>query len=316
MFRVRVRAPGGDEGIFHVQPSARVRDLVHPVARWLRKCDGSVRLLYNLTRFNYDDTFEGVDFQDGDEIDVFIEQVGGKPVIYLLSPTPTSATVALALSRQWEFSALYPAVPIERKQGQDSVAWTVDVRPDGTLHDLRTGSDVAYLYWEATTCQARPLSPPPDHAANPGSSSSLAGEVFQPAAPDIRPSNSVLLAVEDAAKYLDTALLGMALHTEARTSFITYWLPAILRHKFIALRFLPQAAYEGAAPMDVTPVPDVMTRVFMLFRGIPKEDVDIWTSSSIERDPAIWRDVVGVDTARATDEGLFRVLEWGGMEVN
>jgi hypothetical protein len=47
-------------------------------------------------------------------------------------------------------------------------------------------------------------------------------EVFDPSSPDVNPGNSVLLSIDDIPKYLDKALLTLGLHTEARTSFITY----------------------------------------------------------------------------------------------
>jgi hypothetical protein len=55
----------------------------------------------------------------------------------------------------------------------------------------------------------------------------------------------------------------------------------------------------------------------MLFRGIPKEYLANWSKAQMqaERDVGWWVDVVGVDPARAGDATLFRVLEWGGMEV-
>jgi hypothetical protein len=55
----------------------------------------------------------------------------------------------------------------------------------------------------------------------------------------------------------------------------------------------------------------------MLFRGIPKEHLANWSKAQMqaERDVDWWVDVVGVDPARAGDATLFRVLEWGGMEV-
>ncbi|KAG2740062.1 hypothetical protein P692DRAFT_20840935 [Suillus brevipes Sb2] len=43
---------------------------------------------------------------------------------------------------------------------------------------------------------------------------------------------------------------ALGLHTEARTSFITYWLTSFLKHEYIALRFVPQAAYERAASLN------------------------------------------------------------------
>jgi hypothetical protein len=55
----------------------------------------------------------------------------------------------------------------------------------------------------------------------------------------------------------------------------------------------------------------------MLFKGISEDHLPEW-SNAIERskrDVEFWRQIVGVDVERAADEKLFRVLEWGGMEV-
>lgn len=105
------------------------------------------------------------------------------------------------------------------------------------------------------------------------------------------------------------------------SSTYRYWLPSFLKHTHVALRFLPQSAYEHAAPLDIVPAPAVVTRVFMLFKGVPEDSLADWPHArslfasgergSFER----WADVVGVDLGRALDERLFRVLEWGGMEV-
>jgi hypothetical protein len=55
----------------------------------------------------------------------------------------------------------------------------------------------------------------------------------------------------------------------------------------------------------------------MLFKGIRKEHVENWANAQMqaEKDVCGWVDVVGVDPARAGDATLFRVLEWGGMEL-
>jgi hypothetical protein len=98
-----------------------------------------------------------------------------------------------------------------------------------------------------------------------------------------------------------------------------YWLPSLLKHEYVALRFVAQAAYEEAAKMRISPTPDVVTRVFMLFRGVRRDDVGFWTPAAVrataEDSATFWTEVVGVDTVRAFDRTLFRVLEWGGMEV-
>ena len=95
----------------------------------------------------------------------------------------------------------------------------------------------------------------------------------------------------------------------------------MLKHEYVALRFLAQDAYEQAAPMRIAPAPDVVTRVFMLFHGVSVGDLGLWDVASARAvatggdGATFWVDVVGVDAARAADSGLFRVLEWGGMEV-
>jgi hypothetical protein len=47
-------------------------------------------------------------------------------------------------------------------------------------------------------------------------------EAFDPSRPSVSPSDSILLPIGKVPGYLDAALKALALHTEARTSFITY----------------------------------------------------------------------------------------------
>lgn len=166
-----------------------------------------------------------------------------------------------------------------------------------------------------STDAGRPTSPPPSPIGPPAPS----GETFDPLTSDVSPATSVLLPTAALTPYLDSALRALGLHTEARTSFITYWLPALLAHTHVALRFVDQAAYARAAPLDVRPAPDVVTRVFMLFRGIETgaAEGDRWAPARARALQGVewWKHVVGVDEVKAADETLFRVLEWGGMEV-
>ena len=101
--------------------------------------------------------------------------------------------------------------------------------------------------------------------------------------------------------------------------FVRYWLPDLVKHEYVALRFLAQASYEQAAKMRVSPAPGVVTRVSMLFRGVTPGDLDLWSQAAArvtaEDGATFWTNVVGIDSARASDPSLFRALEWGGMEV-
>jgi hypothetical protein len=70
--------------------------------------------------------------------------------------------------------------------------------------------------------------------------------------------------------------------------------------------------------MEIVPEPDVVTRVFMVFCGVGEKSAGKdWPKAvaRAEEDVEWWQDVVGVELERALDQRLFRVLEWGGMEV-
>ncbi|KAG9122273.1 hypothetical protein FRC07_001434 [Ceratobasidium sp. 392] len=248
----------------------------------------------------------------------FKSQKGGKPVIYLFPPVlMTDICVDLALVKSWDFSALYPPTSVSTSRcgalGQ-AISWTVNAKPDGTLFDHRTQREVAYLFWEAHTNPVAPLSPACSRPGSPVDQSMLA---FDPARPQLTPANSVLLPFNKVAAYIDDALISLGLHTEARTSFITYWLPDLQSHENIALRFLPQREYEASAPMSVTPKPDITTRVFMLFGGVKQTELETWADACgrFAKHPSMWRDIVGMDIEKTSDASLFRVLEWGGMEI-
>ncbi|KAJ7463633.1 hypothetical protein FB451DRAFT_1352919 [Mycena latifolia] len=270
--------------------------------------DGAHACFYTL-----DNSLANLGFGAGATVEATLgrELRGGKPVIYLFSPNIVDASVRLTLTREWDLSVIYPVVPVKRTpEGGGTIQWSVCTRPDGTLTERTTGLDVAYLFWEALTNHGIPMSPP----GSPVLGQPAAVEVFSPIACDLSAADSVLLAVSEITPYLDKALLALGLHTEARTSFITYWLPSFLKHTHVALRFVPQAAYERTARLDIAPAPDVITRVFMLFKGVEDESLGDWIPSMSRDDPARWRSVVGVDIERALDATLFRVLEWGGME--
>ncbi|KAG9118264.1 hypothetical protein FRC07_007306 [Ceratobasidium sp. 392] len=222
-------------------------------------------------------------------------------------------------SRELGFSALYPPTPItlvsrQGIAGFQSVTWNVDTKPDDTLLDHRTNREVWYLFWEARTKPPVLLSPTCSRSGSPVQD---VPEAFDPARPTITHANSVSLPFDKVTAYIDDTLMAFGLHTEARCSFITYWLPDIQVHKHIALRFLPQVEYEAAAPMSITPAPAVTTRVFMLFQGLQESELELWADAAVRanEDPSMWRAVVGVNFEKSRDAKLFRVLKWGGMEL-
>ncbi|KAI1782985.1 hypothetical protein LXA43DRAFT_1187274 [Ganoderma leucocontextum] len=243
-----------------------------------------------------------------------LRQVGGKPVIYLFPPSAIpDATISVSLVPQWSFSHVYPLAAPKRllENGRQRVDWSVSAQPDGTLIEKDTNLELSYLFWEADSNASLPPSPPL-------SAADARVEHFDPAYPtlDCDSPTAVLLPFAQLLPYLDATLKKLSLHTSARNDFVTYWLPKLAKKPFVALRFLPQAAYERAASLEVQPAPDVVTRVFMLFRGVAAEDAEdpTWSAARARVGEVDWVNIVGVE-AGAWDESRFRVLEWGAMEV-
>ncbi|KAL8291964.1 hypothetical protein RQP46_001430 [Phenoliferia psychrophenolica] len=251
----------------------------------------------------------------------------------LFPPTPlANVRVDLSLVPQWSFSALYPVVPINRAKaphGGSTASWTVSASPSGDLIETSSGLSLSYLFWEAHTSSIPPSPPllpttsqvsahtssiPPSPPLLPTTSQVSA---FNPANTTLTPSTALALPFPDFLPYLDRVLSTLTLHTSARNDFITYWLPKFIairdRGQRIAFRFVEQAAYEQAARLEVDPKPDVVTRVFMTFKGVGMDGVE-WTVQGKGAKEVDWRTVVGIESA-ASDESRFRVLEWGGMEL-
>jgi hypothetical protein len=76
--------------------------------------------------------------------------------------------------------------------------------------------------------------------------------------------------------------------------------------------------YRKAAPLDISPRPDIVTRVFLLFQKVGVGQLELWAEAAkrAEDDVEFWRDIVWVESKeRQEDKNSFRVLEWGGMEI-
>ena len=184
-------------------------------------------------------------------------------MIYLFPPSPIpDAIVSVSLAPQWSFSHVYHlVVPKWSENWKQHVQWLVSARQDRTPVEKDTKLELSYLFWEAESNFAPPTSP-----LSPADARGYS-EDFDPAYPelDCNSPTVVLLPLAELLPYLDSTLKQLWLHAAARNDFITYWLPKLSKKPFVALRFLPQAAYERAAELEVEPKPDVVTRVFMLF---------------------------------------------------
>lgn len=148
-----------------------------------------------------------------------------------------------------------------------SSGWTVTAGPDGTLTD-KNGRQYSYLYWE--------------------------GDI------NIKPDLTKGFCVkgEDTAGFLEDKLRELGLNDKEAEDFITYWLPYMAENKYNVITFQTKA-YEDVASLDISPKPDTVIRVNML-----------WYSSNTPVNIAP-QDLTPVNPAERKG---FTVVEWGGEE--
>jgi hypothetical protein len=141
---------GGEELVVRLRPDHKIESIYLAAAKkWGSGHDWN--LVFETQRCPASATIEKMGLEDGDQLDLFIEQTGGKPVIYLFSPKTLEAEVKVSLIAQWNICAVYPVVPIKPRtaRSNEQVAWRVRTHSNGDLTELTTGLNVTYLFWEA-----------------------------------------------------------------------------------------------------------------------------------------------------------------------
>lgn len=249
-----------------------------------------------------------------------------------------SATVTLKMHPGWRASVLYPqsqkhdAGNCERAE---TITWNFMVSPlsknDASKHSnllfMKKGEHTersmcafSSLFWEA-------LSTPGGCPDVCQCTTSLADRwkrcdiAFNPRRPSLEPENSVLLDFYQLIPHLEDALRELGLTAIAATDFMQYWMPRFVEiheegqgNSKIAFRFVAQRDLNEAAELIVEPKPDVITRVFLLFRGVHESSGrwSDWDRQKIRSQD--WVGIAGVSASRH-DSKLFRVVEWGGSKL-
>lgn len=286
-----------------ISPAATVADLKSAVQAAEGIPLDQQRLIYRRQQMEPKKTLRYYSVIENDTMHLVLRLRDGKPAIYLLSPTQLSnVSVMVNLSHHWSISNIYPLV--KGAVGQNDVSWQASAKPDGTLKDTATGVECSYLFWEAD-------------ALNDPLSKVTETHGFNPQNPLAYFADNYVLSFDDFVPYLDRVLTSLALTPAMRTEMIVYWLPKFQsirdRGLQIAFNFIPQSDFEKAAKLTVTPSPSTVARVFLVFRGVVGgKDED----NRARLGDLNWPSMIGIDVDGMEDQSKFRVMEWGGMEVN
>lgn len=184
-----------------------------------------------------------------------------KPVIYMYPEEDTEAYVSLNF--EGDLTCTYPMY-------NEDFGWHVTAHPDGRITDLEGGRDYNYLYWEG-------ISDIPDSF-----------------------DRAVCVRGEDTAAFLEEYLETAGLTYGEIDDFITYWLPGMECNEYNLISF-PTEEYEQMAELNVSPAPDTMIRVYMVFTALDAP-VEIEKGHELLMPQGVTR--TG-----------YTVVEWGGSEV-
>ena len=239
-------------------------------------------------RLTRDMTWSQLENEDG-EINVIarMAQVAGKPVIRVYSDTGLERMeISLALNSNWSDVLTYPRAnkPESADEEEVQLKWNVRVNPRDACGDHSSIIEhqqvdngvwrkYSYLFWEASAMN--------------GFSFSVANASCVPSA---ELSNGLL----------QDALVAQGLSTDEATEMATHWLPDMTKKEFVLVEFLSREQIDDSMKLTVSPIPDTIHRVFMLFHPA---DTMHSCEHGLVTSPAI----------SVSREGCT-VIEWGGME--
>ena len=144
--------------------------------------------------------------------------------------------------------------------------WHVVAQPDGTMVDNVTGKEYSYLFWEGKSDVEYDL------------------------------SKGYVIPGEDTAEFLEMKLNELGLNRKEANEFIVYWLPRMQENTYNLITFQDEV-YKNVAKLEITPNPDSVLRVFMVYKPLEEKN-------EIE-EPVL----------ESFDRNGFTVVEWGGTEI-
>lgn len=185
------------------------------------------------------------------------KQTALKPVIYLYPKEKMDVDVRLDYAG--ELTTTYPKY-------NPQTGWKVTAEPNGHLYDQSTKQDYRYLYWEGDSAYKYNL------------------------------DKGFVVPGDKTAEFLREKCAYLGLTMEEYNEMIVFWLPEMEKNPYNLIHFSTDE-YEKQAKLTVTPKPDEMIRVFMVYKPL-KTKIDLPEQQLIKK-----------------ERHGFTVVEWGGMKI-
>lgn len=157
------------------------------------------------------------------------EVISFKPVVYLYSESPLTATVSVDYKGDLTF--MYPPYNNE---------WKINVDKTG-ITATENEKAYPYLFWEGK----------------------MNGLTYQYTNGE---REGFVIQKDTVVAFLEKQLARLGLNSTEQTGFITFWAPRMLSSEFTFVQFLVDESYAAkVATLNVSPKPDAMRRVYMLY---------------------------------------------------
>lgn len=182
-----------------------------------------------------------------------------KPVIYFYPEQTEKINVELNVNGTLGFT--YPNY---------NAGWNFTADSTGTLH--MNGKEYDYLFWDAKT------------SVNTN---------------DLDLRSGFIVSKDSLTTFFENQLSTMGLNPREQQDFITYWCPLMQENKLNYIHFMFNDECNSIASMNISPNPDHIFRVYML-----------WSNSS-EMNPSS----VHPQEVETSSRKGFDVLEWGGAKM-
>ena len=201
-----------------------------------------------------------IDFYAGDN---FLIETVDKPVIYLYSQE--EITVSVSPNFKGDLTFTYPKFENE---------WNVSI-VNNQIMDRKDGKNYPYLFWEGE----------------------LGGLDFERADESITGN---LIETSEVVSYLEVSLESMGLNQTEISDFITFWGPKMSQENYVLVQFLEDSEVDKKlGALEISPKPDNLKRVYMLFKTYEEYPDVKFTSQTFE----------------SLNRDGFTVVEWGGTEL-
>lgn len=243
----------------------------------------TVLLPYGTTRFqflyttNYYEIYsDTINLKGGHvaKFDVLFDDASGevicdKPVIYVYPDATKQVNIKLNVQGQLGFT--YPMYNAGGPLDSAALGWSFTADPNGTIHIGE--KEYEYLFWDAKVPQKQ--------------FNNTVGSGF-------------FVKRDSLVPFFERTLTQMGLNAREQQDFITYWCPLMQKNETSFVHFMFTEEYDSIATINITPKPDHLFRVFMVWR-----DADELNYGGLVTPQVI---------PSVTREG-FTVIEWGGGEV-